>query len=51
MPYLPVAYNQHQGMTRHNADDSENLALIIVSATQAERPPSSARCNLYGTGL
>jgi hypothetical protein len=26
-------------------------ALIIVSATQAERPPSSARCNLYGTGL
>ena len=27
------------------------LALIIVSATQAERPPSSARCNLYGTGL
>ena len=24
---------------------------IIVSATQAERPPSSARCNLYGTGL
>ena len=26
-------------------------ALIIVSATQAERSPSPARCNLYGTGL
>jgi hypothetical protein len=26
-------------------------ALIIVSATQAERSPSPARCNPYETGL
>jgi hypothetical protein len=46
--YDPIISQVRQNSHRYRW---HTLALIIVSATQAERSASSVRCNPYGTGL